>query len=115
MAHTSLSLMQGTVDLLILRALQHESPSHGYAVSRFVRARTDGVLALEDAALYQALHRLEAKGWVASEWGLSQNNRRAKFYRLTADGRKRLASEAKSWRQYAAAIFKVLDESGGAQ
>lgn len=115
MSHSSLTLMQGTVDLLVLRALQHESPSHGYAVSRFVRARTDGVLALEDAALYQALHRLEAKGQVESEWGLSENNRRAKFYRLTAAGRRRLKDEAASWRQYAAAIFKVLDEPGGAR
>lgn len=115
MSHTSLTLMQGTVDLLILRALQHESPSHGYAVSRFVRARTDGVLALEDAALYQALHRLEAKRLVESEWGLSENNRRAKFYRLTAAGRRRLKDEAASWRQYATAIFKVLDEPGGAR
>jgi PadR family transcriptional regulator PadR len=115
MSHTSLSLLQGTVDLLILRALQHESPAHGYAVSRFVHARTDGVLALEDAALYQALHRLEARGWVEAAWGLSENNRRAKFYRLTPDGRRRLKTEAASWRQYADAIFKVLDEPGGAR
>ena len=113
MTHTSLSLMQGTVDLLILRALQHESPSHGYAVSRFVRARTDGMLALEDAALYQALHRLEARGWVESDWGLSENNRRAKFYKLTTAGRRRLKDEAASWRQYATAIFKILDDTGG--
>ncbi|HJR60598.1 MAG TPA: PadR family transcriptional regulator [Vicinamibacterales bacterium] len=111
MTHTARSLMQGTVDLLILRALRHESPSHGYTVSRFVRARTQGVLALEDAALYQALHRLEARGWVESEWGLSENNRRAKFYRLTSDGRRRLKAEAASWRTYAAAIFRVLDDA----
>jgi PadR family transcriptional regulator, regulatory protein PadR len=114
-SRNALTLMQGTVDLLILRALQHESPSHGYAVSRFVRARTDGVLALEDAALYQALHRLEARGWVDSEWGLSENNRRAKFYRLTADGNRRLKSEASTWRKYASAIFRVLDDPGEAR
>ena len=114
MSHDTRSLMQGTVDLLILRALQ-ASPSHGYAVSRFVRARTEGVLSLEDAALYQALHRLEARGLVSSVWGLSENNRRAKFYRLTAGGRRRLKTEAASWKEYAAAIFKVLDEPGGAQ
>ena len=113
MTDTSLSLIQGTVDLLILRALQHESPAHGYTVSRFVRARTDGVLALEDAALYQALHRLEARGMVESEWGLSENNRRAKFYRLTAAGRRRLKTDTASWREYANAIFKVLDDTGG--
>jgi len=110
MAHDALTLMQGTVDLLILRALQHESPAHGYTVSRFVRGRTDGVLALEDAALYQALHRLEARGWVDSEWGLSENNRRAKFYRLTPAGRRRLKAEAAIWRNYATAVFKVLDD-----
>ena len=114
MTQVSMSLMQGTVDLLILKALQQER-SHGYAISRFVRSRTDGLLALEDAALYQALHRLEARGLVAAEWGLSENNRRAKFYRLTADGRRRLKSEAANWRQYASAIFKVLDEPGGAR
>jgi PadR family transcriptional regulator PadR len=112
MSQVSMSLMQGTVDLLILKALQQE-PSHGYSISRFVRARTNGVLALEDAALYQALHRLEARGLVEAEWGLSENNRRARFYRLTADGRKRLKTEAANWRQYASAIFKVLDEPGG--
>jgi len=110
---SQLTLLQGTVDLLILRALQQASPSHGYAISRFVHARTDGALALEDAALYQALHRLEARGLVSADWGLSENNRRAKFYTLTAEGRRRLKAEATTWRQYAAAIFKVLDDPGG--
>jgi transcriptional regulator len=114
MTQVSMSLMQGTVDLLILKALQHEA-SHGYAISRFVRSRTDGLLTLEDAALYQALHRLEGRGLVEAEWGLSENNRRAKFYRLTAAGRRRLKSEAANWRQYASAIFRVLDEPGGAR
>ncbi len=92
MSHTSISLLQGTVDLLILRALQG-GPGHGYSVSRWVRERTDGVLSMEDAALYQALHRLEGKGWIESEWGLSENNRRAKYYSLTAEGRRQLRSE----------------------
>ena len=74
----AVSLLQGTVDLLILRAIQHE-PAHGYAISRRVRDRTDGVLAIEDAALYQALHRLEAREWIEADWGLSENNRRAKY------------------------------------
>ena len=112
MTQVSMTLMQGTVDLLILKALQQE-PSHGYAISRFVRSRTDGLLSLEDAALYQALHRLEARGLVEAEWGLSENNRRAKFYRLTADGRRRLKAEATNWRQYASAIFRVLDGPEG--
>jgi PadR family transcriptional regulator, regulatory protein PadR len=103
-----LSLMQGTVDLLILRALQ-QGPAHGYAVSRWVRERTGGVLSMEDAALYQALHRLEARGWIASEWGLSENNRRAKFYALTPVGRRQLRTEVSAWRQYAEAVFKVIE------
>ena len=108
MSHTTLSLLQGTVDLLILRALQG-GPAHGYSVSRWVRERTDGVLAIEDAALYQALHRLEARGWIEAEWGLSENNRRAKYYSLTADGRRELRAEVTTWKRYAEAVFKVID------
>lgn len=108
MSPPTLSLLQGTVDLLILRALQ-PGPAHGYAVSRWVRERTDGVLSMEDAALYQALHRLEARGWIASEWGLSENNRRAKFYALTPVGRRQLRTEVSAWRQYAEAVFKVIE------
>jgi PadR family transcriptional regulator, regulatory protein PadR len=108
MSHSSLSLMQGTVDLLILKALQ-QGPGHGYTVSRFVRERTDGVLQMEDAALYQALHRLEGKGWVASEWGLSENNRRAKYYSLTAAGKRQLREEVTAFTRYAAAVFKVIE------
>jgi transcriptional regulator len=101
-------LLKGTVDLLILRSLQ-QGPSHGYEVSRWVRERTDGVLTLEDAALYQALHRLEDEGLIASEWGLSENNRRAKYYELTADGRRRLRQEIAGWKRYAQAVFKVVE------
>jgi PadR family transcriptional regulator PadR len=108
MSHTSLSLLQGTVDLLILRALQHESPAHGYAVSRFVHARTDGVLALEDAALYQALHRLEARGWVEAAWGLSENNRRAKFYRLTKAGEREFEMQASGWMRLSTAVSRAV-------
>jgi transcriptional regulator len=105
---STLSLMQGTVDLLILRALQ-QGPSHGYEVSRWVHERTDAVLTLEDAALYQALHRLEERGWIESEWGLSENNRRAKFYELTAAGKRQLRAEVSAWKRYAEAIFKVIE------
>lgn len=103
-----MSLMQGTVDLLILRALQ-QAPAHGYAISRWVRERTEGVLSMEDAALYQALHRLEAKGWIEAEWGLSENNRRAKYYALTTAGRRQLRSEVSEWTRYAAAVFKAIE------
>jgi transcriptional regulator len=96
------------VDLLILRALQ-PGAAHGYAISRWVRERTDGVLTLEDAALYQALHRLEDRGWILSEWGLSENNRRAKYYSLTSTGRQQLRSEVSVWRRYAEAVFKVIE------
>lgn len=100
-------LLKGTVDLLILQSLR-QGPLHGYEVSRWVRERTDGVLAVEDAALYQALHRLEDKALVESEWGLSENNRRAKYYQLTGEGRSVLRSEVSQWKRYAEAVFKVI-------
>lgn len=112
MSHSTLALMQGTVDLLILRALQ-QGPAHGYEVSRWVRQRTHAVLKLEDAALYQALHRLEDRGWIDSEWGLSENNRRAKFYELTAQGRSRLRQETEGWNRLATAIASVLAAQPG--
>lgn len=115
MGEVPLSFVQRSVDLLILRALQQQSPAHGYTVSRFVHDRSDGTLALEDAALYQALHRLEARGLVESEWGSSENNRRAKFYRLTAEGRQSLRREASSWRKYAHAMLRILDDPDGAR
>lgn len=107
MSRTKQTLLQGTVDLLLLRALQL-GPAHGYAISRWVRERTDGVLAMEDAALYQALHRLELKQFIAAEWGLSENNRRAKYYALTAEGRRQLRAEVSDWQRYAAAVHKVI-------
>lgn len=109
MPKSALALLQGTVDLLILQALR-PGPSHGYAVSRWIRERTDGALAAEDAALYQALHRLEARGLIAAEWGLSENNRRAKYYSLTAAGRRHLRREVSMWRRYADAMLKVITE-----
>jgi PadR family transcriptional regulator, regulatory protein PadR len=102
------SLLQGTVDLLILRAVL-PAPAHGYAISRWVRERTDGVLAIDDAALYQALHRLEAREWIEADWGLSENNRRAKYYSLTPEGRRQLKTEVTSWKRYAQAIFKLIE------
>jgi transcriptional regulator len=107
-SHSTLTLLQGTVDLLILKALQ-QGPAHGYSVTRWVRERTDGVISMEDAALYQALHRLEAREWILSEWGLSENNRRAKYYALTPAGRRQLRSEVSIWKRYAEAVFKVIE------
>ena len=108
MPSPSLTLLQGTVDLLILQALRR-GPAHGYNVSRWIRERTDGVLATEDAALYQALHRLESKGLIASEWGVSENNRRAKYYRLTASGRRQLEQHRERWNRVSFAVASVLE------
>ena len=108
MATEPLDLLQGTLDVLVLRTLAWGS-MHGYAVSRWIHQRTDGVLEIEDAPLYKALHRLERAGYVAAEWGLSENNRRARYYSLTLAGRRQLKAEETVWRQYAAAVFKVLE------
>ena len=105
-------LLKGTLDVLILRTVAGE-PMHGYGISQWIRGRTEGVLQVQDAALYQALRRLEAKGWLAAEWGVSENNRRARFYSLTSEGRARLRAEASAWRRYAAAVFQVLEPVEG--
>ncbi len=107
MAAESLDLLQGTLDVLVLRTLAWE-PMHGYAVSRWIRQRTEGTIEIEDAPLYKALHRLEQAGAVHAEWGLSENNRRARYYKLTARGRRRLRAEEAAWRRYAEAVTKVL-------
>jgi PadR family transcriptional regulator PadR len=107
MARESLGLLQGTVDVLILKTLTW-SAMHGYAISQWIRQRTDGELAVEDAALYQALHRLERKGWVGSEWGVSDTNRKAKFYHITTMGRKHLREDVAELRRYVDALFKIL-------
>jgi transcriptional regulator len=100
-------MLQGTVDILILRALAWQA-MHGYGISRWLDSRSEGVLSVEGAALYQALHRLERKKWIVSSWGLSENNRKAKYYSLTPAGRKQLRSETSTWMAYAAAVHKVL-------
>jgi PadR family transcriptional regulator, regulatory protein PadR len=103
-------LLRGTVHILILRALARE-PMHGYAISRWLAERSAGVLAVDGAALYQALHRLEHRKWVRASWGISENNRRAKFYTLTAAGRAQLRSDSVVWKTYAAAVAAVLSPS----
>jgi transcriptional regulator len=108
MAATSLNLLQGTVDILVLRTLAW-GPMHGYAVASWIRERTEGVLELEDAPLYKSLHRLERQGYVEAEWGVSENNRRARFYQLTPAGRQQLRAEEVTWRRYAEAVFRVLE------
>jgi len=108
MPKSAMNLVQGTLDVLILRTLSEE-PMHGFAISKWIRERTDGVLGGEDAALYQALHRIERKGWIEAEWGVSENNRRAKYYQLTASGRRQLKRDTTSLRRYVEALFKVLE------
>ncbi|HEY5546222.1 MAG TPA: PadR family transcriptional regulator [Gemmatimonadaceae bacterium] len=108
MNRESIDLLQGTLDVLILKTLAWQ-PMHGYAVTRWVRERTQGSIEIEDAPLYKALHRLERAGCVSAEWGLSENNRRARYYRLTATGRRRLKAEESEWRRYAAAVLRVLE------
>ena len=103
-----IKLLQGSVDVLILKTLSRGA-MHGYGVSTWIRQRTEGVLGMEDAALYQALHRLEAKGWIEAAWGVSDNNRRAKYYQLTRKGRKQLRAETVTWQRYTEAVAKVLD------
>jgi PadR family transcriptional regulator PadR len=107
MARDGGDLLQGTLDLMILKALTWGA-AHGYAVSRWIHQVTDDVLRIEEGSLYPALHRLEERGLIAAEWGLSENNRRAKFYRLTARGRHRLRAETASWSRYADAVRKVI-------
>jgi PadR family transcriptional regulator, regulatory protein PadR len=106
-ARGDVDVLAGTLDLLVLKALSWDA-MHGYNILGWLRRATDGELRIEDAALYPALHRMEARGLIASEWGLSENNRRAKFYRLTPAGRRALRSEAASWERYVALVARVL-------
>jgi len=108
MAQQTRGLLPGTVDLVILQTLTL-GPLHGFGVSRSIKARSEGTLELQDAALYQALHRMEKAGWIESEWGVSDKGRRAKYYRLTRDGHRQLEKEVGFWTKYAAAVFKVLE------
>jgi transcriptional regulator len=107
MARPSVDLLQGTLDVLVLKTLSW-GPMHGYGIARWLQQVTDDVLRIEEGSLYPALHRLERKGWVASEWGLSQNNRRAKYYKLTTEGRKQLRAEASTWSVFSQAVSRVL-------
>lgn len=102
-----LELLQGTLDLLVLRTLGW-GPMHGYTVARLIKERSNNVFLVEEGALYPALHRLERKGWIESEWGLSENNRKAKFYQLTVRGRAALRSELAEWNRYTKAVAGVL-------
>jgi len=103
-----MDLLKGTLDVMVLKSLSW-GPQHGYGVTRWIRQRTEGALEVEDAALYQALHRLEHRGWVESEWGMSENNRKAKYYRVTPAGRRILPNTVTTIRRYTEAMWKVLE------
>ena len=100
-------LLHGTLDTLVLKTLSW-GPRHGYAIARWIQATTDDALRIGEGALYPALYRMEKKGWIAAEWGLSENNREVKLYKLTAAGRARLRVELAQWNDFAAAVGKIL-------
>ena len=103
-------ILQGTLDLLILRALLSE-PKHGWAISQRIQDVSDDVLVVQQGSLYPSLHRLQRRGWIASEWGVSDNNRKAKFYRLTAEGRAQLETETERWQRLSEAVGRVLQHA----
>lgn len=103
-------LLQGTLELLVLKTLQIGEPMHGWGVAVRIQQQSEDVLQLNQGSLYPALHRLEHKGWIRSEWGTSENNRRAKFYRLTALGRRQLADEQAQWGVFTTAVGRILGE-----
>ena len=107
-ADEPLDLLQGTLDLLILLTLIF-APQHGHAIMRTIKQTSEDELLVEHGALYPALQRLEARGWISGKWGVSENNRRARFYSLTAAGRKQLVKETSKWKRLAGAIARVLD------
>ena len=110
MTKTPIDLLQGTLDLLVLKTLSW-GPAHGYSIARWIEQLTGQVLQVGEGSLYPALHRLEERGWVEAEWRRSENNRRAKFYRLTTLGRSRLRTEAVMWERFVDAMAKVLRAS----
>ena len=113
MTDDRLELLRGTLDLLILKVLASEA-AHGYTIARRIHARSEGVILVEEGSLYPALHRLERRGWLEAEWGSSEGNRRAKFYRLSRSGRRELAARERDWTSMARAIGGVLAPEGGA-
>ncbi len=106
-----MDLLRGTLDLLVLKTLSW-GPMHGLGVLRWLESTTNERLQIEEGALYPALHRMERKGWLAAEWGISDNNRKAKFYRLTPDGRRQLTAEQSMWAHYTQAVHLVLTAEG---
>ena len=107
MTKSNVELLQGTLDMLVLKTL-HAEPMHGWGISQRIQQMSREVLQVNQGSLYPALHRLERQGWIAAEWGTSENNRRAKFYRLTAAGRRQLAAEADNWARLSRAVTEIM-------
>lgn len=107
MAESSVALLQGSLDILVLKTLSW-GPLHGFGIARWIQRTTDDALQLEEGSLYPALYRMENRGWLKAEWGITENNRRAKYYRLSAVGRKQLAAETATWDRFTLAVGKVL-------
>jgi PadR family transcriptional regulator PadR len=110
MPSESIELLQGTLDLLILKTLSWGT-THGYGIARWIQQVTSDVLRIEEGSLYPALHRLEKRGWISASWGLSENNRRAKYYQLTTRGRQQLRAETSTWSTFTGAVTKVLSST----
>lgn len=107
---SKIELLQGTLDLLILRVLQ-AGPMHGFGIAQKIHLLSADVLKVEEGSLYPAVYRMERKGWIEAEWGVSENNRRAKFYKLTRTGRKQLTTETANWAKLTAAIGQVIEQT----
>ena len=107
MPDTSVPVLKGTLDVLVLKALSWQ-PMHGFGVASWLERSSEGALGIEDSALYQALQRLEERGLLEAEWRISENNRRARYYKLTADGRRQLRAQTTSWLRYAGAVTQIL-------
>lgn len=103
----SVDLLQGTLEFLVLKTLSWGA-MHGFAIGRWIRKTTDDALEIEEGALYPALHRMERKGWVESDWGVTENNRRAKYYQITRLGKDQLRREESSWTRYVSAVSKIM-------
>jgi transcriptional regulator len=110
MRDTSVSLLQGSLDILVLKTLSW-GPLHGFGIARWIQRVTDDALQVEEGSLYPALYRMENRGWLVAEWGTTENNRRAKYYRLSAAGRKQLTAEAATWNRFTVAVSKVLQST----
>jgi transcriptional regulator len=107
MAESDLDLLQGTLDVMILKSLSW-GPMHGFGIAKWIRQTTDGVLQIDDSALYPALHRLAHRGLVDADWALTENNRRGKYYTLTTKGRQQLRSRVQAWEKYSAAVAQIV-------